>query len=289
METTTIKLKDGRSLAYEQYGDLKGKPVFFFHGTPGSRFFRPPDEITMKLGARLITVDRPGYGESSFQPKRKMLDWPKDIVQLADFLKLEKFHLAGHSGGGPYVLACTHELRERVISAVTVSGAGPPQAIVSASGISTINRLGLQFGRFIPWIIWKILVFSIFNNRRKDPWKDMDQQERNRPLADSLLMNDPKNRHTCFISELEAFKPGLLGLAWDTHLLSQEWGFHLGDIQVPVCIWHGSADNQAPLSMAQSLVDKIPSSTSRFLLGEGHLLLFKYWEDILNGLLTTHG
>ena len=46
---TSISLEDGRTLAYAEYGDPYGKPVFFFHGTPGSRFFRPNDEITTRL------------------------------------------------------------------------------------------------------------------------------------------------------------------------------------------------------------------------------------------------
>lgn len=78
----TILLSDGRTLAYAEYGalslskgsDPRGAPVFFFHGIPGSRIFRPPDEITAKMGVRLICVDRPGYGLSSFQPSRAILD-----------------------------------------------------------------------------------------------------------------------------------------------------------------------------------------------------------------------
>ena len=69
-----IYLRDGRILSYAEYGDPCGKPIFFFHGTPGSRYFRPPDEITARLGVRLICVDRPGYGESTFQPGRRILD-----------------------------------------------------------------------------------------------------------------------------------------------------------------------------------------------------------------------
>lgn len=33
----TLWLRDGRLLGYAEYGDLDGKPVFFFHGWPGSR------------------------------------------------------------------------------------------------------------------------------------------------------------------------------------------------------------------------------------------------------------
>ncbi|HEY5118350.1 MAG TPA: hypothetical protein VII90_02760, partial [Anaerolineales bacterium] len=62
----SIVLQDGRRLAYAEYGDPRGKPVFLFHGIPGSRIFRPPlDELTARKRVRLITVDRPGYGGSS--------------------------------------------------------------------------------------------------------------------------------------------------------------------------------------------------------------------------------
>ncbi len=31
----TVRLRDGRTLGYAEYGDAAGKPVFFFHGFPG--------------------------------------------------------------------------------------------------------------------------------------------------------------------------------------------------------------------------------------------------------------
>lgn len=69
-----IKLKNNRTLAYAEYGSPSGTPIFFYHGIPGSRIFRPPDKITKKMGVRLITVDRPGYGLSTFQPGCAILD-----------------------------------------------------------------------------------------------------------------------------------------------------------------------------------------------------------------------
>ncbi len=33
----TIKLEDGRTLGFAEYGDPKGKPLFYFHGWPASR------------------------------------------------------------------------------------------------------------------------------------------------------------------------------------------------------------------------------------------------------------
>jgi pimeloyl-ACP methyl ester carboxylesterase len=102
-----FRLRDGRALGYAEYGDPGGTPVFFFHGSPGSRLQRHPDaSIASELGTRIITIDRPGYGLSDFQPERTLLDWPADVAQLADALHIERFAAIGLSGGGPYLLAC---------------------------------------------------------------------------------------------------------------------------------------------------------------------------------------
>jgi len=37
MIQNTITLKDNRTLAYKEYGDKNGKPVFLFHGLHSSR------------------------------------------------------------------------------------------------------------------------------------------------------------------------------------------------------------------------------------------------------------
>jgi pimeloyl-ACP methyl ester carboxylesterase len=99
IETKTYKLKDGRTQAYTEHGDLSGTPVFFVHGNPSSRLMRHPDEsIVEGLGVRVITPDRPGYGFSDFQSKRRLLDFPNDIAQLADGLDIEKFAIFDHWG-----------------------------------------------------------------------------------------------------------------------------------------------------------------------------------------------
>jgi len=37
MNNLTLTLKDGRQIGYVEYGNPNGKPVFYFHGLPGSR------------------------------------------------------------------------------------------------------------------------------------------------------------------------------------------------------------------------------------------------------------
>ena len=81
-------LPDGRELGWLEIGRPKGMPIFAFHGTPGSRYGIVIDEaLVTKAGLRLICVDRPGYGLSTFQPGRRLIDWPRDVEYLADHLK----------------------------------------------------------------------------------------------------------------------------------------------------------------------------------------------------------
>src|SRR6266576_2953966 len=78
-------LADGRDLGWLELGDPAGMPVFAFHGTPGSRLQLAIDDAPIRAtGLRLICPDRPGYGLSTFQPGRRLVDWPGDVVSLAD-------------------------------------------------------------------------------------------------------------------------------------------------------------------------------------------------------------
>jgi pimeloyl-ACP methyl ester carboxylesterase len=177
----TIHLFDGRTLAYAEYGDPRGKPVFFFHGIPGSRLFRPPDEVTARLEVRLITTDRPGSGLSSYQPGRRILDWPGEVAQLADHLGIEKFYAAGHSGGGPYALACAYALPGRVIAAASLCGAGPVDAEGASKNMTPINQLGVSIGRFTPWPLWRLLVWYLYRRGHDHPDELFERGAKDRP------------------------------------------------------------------------------------------------------------
>jgi len=115
----THELEDGRTLGYAEYGAPDGRPVFVFHGFPGSRLtwsaFDPQD-CAGELGLRVIAPERPGYGLSEFQRGRELLDWPEDVLALADPLGLERFAVLGLSGGGPYAAACAFKIPARLVA-----------------------------------------------------------------------------------------------------------------------------------------------------------------------------
>ena len=88
METKTAVLKDGRNLAYMEFGDPGGFPCSMPMGAPapgskGSGFTMS----ALRRRFRIIATDRPGFGESSYLPHRKPRDYALGIAELADSLE----------------------------------------------------------------------------------------------------------------------------------------------------------------------------------------------------------
>lgn len=283
---TMITLSDGRTLAYAEYGDPLGKPLFFFHGVPGSRLFRPPDEITTRLGVRLIATDRPGSGLSTYQPGRRILDWPADIAQLADHLGIDKFYVAGHSGGGPYTSACAFALPGRVLGAAILSGAGPADAVKTLNTMTPLNRLGFTIGGSTPWPLWRLLVWVMYRKGHANPAYLFERGARDRPQADTEVLNVPGVLELNYASQSEALRQGTRGFALETRLLVRPWGFCLEEIRVPAHIWHGTEDVDTPIAMGKAVAARMPGSHLNILPGEGHMLLFPHWEEILTQLTS---
>ena len=280
----SITLPDGRILAYAEYGDLSGMPVFFFHGIPGSRIFHPPDEITKKVGVRLICTDRPGSGLSTYQPKRRILDWPQDIAELADSLGLEKFHIAGHSGGGPYTLACAYALPGRVLGAAVLSGAGPADAGEAMEKLTPLNRLAFSIGQYAPWPLWRLLVWYLYRMGHKNPAYLFERGAKDRAESDTEVLKGPGVLELNYASQSEALRQGTRGFALEARLVVCPWGIPLEEIRVPVHVWHGTEDVDTPVAMGKAVAARIPNCQLTICPGEAHMLLYPHWEEILKSL-----
>jgi len=144
-----LELGDGRRLGYVEYGDPAGRPVLLFPGVPGSRLQGHPDRsIAAALGARLIGIDRPGYGLSDVQPGRTILDWPDDVEALADYLGMERSAVISISGGGPYAAACAWKIPQRLTTVALVSAMGPPDDEAVLARMPPLNRVLLALAKW---------------------------------------------------------------------------------------------------------------------------------------------
>lgn len=277
-----ISLRDGRILGYTEYGDPDGKPVFFFHGLPGSRRQRHPDNsIAIKLGARIIAIDRPGYGLSDFQQGRTLLDWPDDVAQLTDALKIDQFAAIGVSGGGPYLLACAYKMPERITSATTISGMGPTDDPDAIDGMLPSMRLGLGIAPRVPWGFVRLALDPIARMVSRNPLGAKKLMPSSAPAADKKAFARPDIQEIDRQDLSEAYRNGAQGAFWEVVLLASPWGFRLEDIHIKVFLWHGEEDTTVPQQMGRYVARTLSNCNAKFYPGEGHMLIYNYWREIL--------
>jgi pimeloyl-ACP methyl ester carboxylesterase len=282
-----IRLRDGRQLAYAEYGDPQGNPVFFFHGTPGSRLFHHPDaSIAASAGARVIAVDRPGFGRSDSKPGRTLLDWPNDVVQLADALNIQRFAVMGYSGGGPYAAACASSIPERLTAAGLVSSIAPLDDPQITRGMHGMGHMFFSLERHLPPLA-KLGCWLMCTTWRNNPdlyFRSQINGLRHSEEARTLL---PKMKAMMTADFLEAVRAGTQGITWDLELLARPWGFQLHVITADVILWHGESDTQAPLVMGKRLASAIPHCRATFFPGEGHWAIYSHWQEILTALVQS--
>ena len=132
----SVLLPRSRRLGFAEFGVPDGRPVFWFHGTPGARRQIPPEArlAAVERGVRLIGIDRPGVGDSTAHVYSSFAAWARDIAEVADRLGVERFGLIGLSGGGPYVLACAHSLPQRIVAGAVLGGVAPAVGPDAAPG-----------------------------------------------------------------------------------------------------------------------------------------------------------
>ncbi len=261
-------------LGFQSLGDPDGKALFFFHGTPGSRLtLSPNDLIVQSLGVRVVLPDRPGYGLSDLQPDRSLVDWPKDILELADHLGIDTFAVAGESGGGPHALACAFCCPRRVTMALLLSSPSPANFKGVKQGMCLGNRIGLTLNRYAPWLVrWMIRRNAI--TFKKYPERFLDALAAQMAAPDKALLENVSFRNAILRDFREAYKQGGEGHVIDGQLAmtSRSWGFSLSSISVPVFLWHGDVDTLVTRNMAQYLTCQLPRSKCYHVHRAGHLL-----------------
>jgi pimeloyl-ACP methyl ester carboxylesterase len=279
----TILLPDGRRLGYAESGDPGGKPMFLFHGQPGNRLLRHPDDgLTASLGVRLISVDRPGYGLSDFQPGRKILNWPNDVVALADALGYEQFAVAGFSAGGPYAAACAYKIPTRLTKVALISSAPPMHLREIRLKMPTFIRFNDLLNRFPPFLYGSMQLSWRYFRRNPQSFIQLGLQ-RSSP-ADVAVFNKPEMASLVLAMWEENLRIPSQGYAYDAQLLLGDWGFRLQDISMRVYYWHGEADANSLPTWGHVIASSLPDCQAVFWPGEGHFGWVNHWTEILEEL-----
>ena len=278
-------LPNGRRLGYAEFGDPSGVVVLWFHGTPGARRQFPlvGRRAAMKLGLRVVVLERPGSGLSDPHPYAAVADWATDMAAVADALGAERLGVVGLSGGGPYALACgaVPPLADRVAAVAVLGGVVPsvgPEAIAGsvadlarrfAPMLSQLRRplAALSIGLLAPLIPFSHYAYRAYSGIS--------------PEGDKRVFADPEIEGMFIDDIVLAIKGRCQALVDDARLFGRDWGFPLADVNVPVRWWHGDADPLVPLAAAQAAVSRLPDAELILRPGESHLGGFAKVDEVL--------
>jgi pimeloyl-ACP methyl ester carboxylesterase len=287
---TIIDLPDGRSLDVDVSGPDDGFPLVFHHGTPGSvRQFGAIQRAAHDRGLRLVTYSRPGYGASTRQSGRRIVDAAADVTAVLAHLGVRRCIVVGWSGGGPHALATGARLRAQVAGILVIAGIAP----YDAEDLDFLDGMGeqniIEFGLAIDG------EQAIRPSHEADAvgLRDTDAAGLIEGLA-TLLPDVDRAALTAEFGEdmaanfAEALRTGVDGWVDDDLAFAAPWGFTLAEIAVPTFVWQGSEDLMVPFAHGQWLAAHVPGATAHLERGEGHLsIALGAIDQMLAELLTT--
>jgi pimeloyl-ACP methyl ester carboxylesterase len=275
-----LTLRDGRTLAWHEWGVPDGIPVLRLQGTPGSRFASHPQ--WERLGVRVVMADRPGYGASTRMPGRGLASVADDLVELLDHLGLDRVPVTGQSGGGPHVLALGARHPERISAATVVAGTAP-LTDADLPLLSSGNAEAERAFRYGGWDALYPLLCELREKTLADPLAGFRQAHSDAPAEDHAVMSDPAVQQKLTRDMTEALRPGAEGWC-DECLAMDDWDIAPEDVRVHVVWYHSRHDAHVPLQAARRLVDRLPSAELRVWEG-GHLESFHREEELMRELL----
>jgi pimeloyl-ACP methyl ester carboxylesterase len=254
----------------------------YFHGAPGSRLDLAvfEDEFAMR-GVRVVSGERPGYGESSPKRGRRREDWTSDVAALADHLGVERFAVLGLSSGGAYAVACAALLPDRVAAAGVVGGEtdfGWPGAWDDyPENEGALARIGDEE----EGTMWCEARYG------PDGSRFMEGGLGELPAADQEALTDEAFVTALMTTMREAFRQGVGGFAQDVVVQGRPWAFDPVVIVAPVWIHHGEADTLTPIAHARHTAERIRGAKLVTWPEQGHISLIKKIPDFAADLVAS--
>lgn len=268
-----IQVDGGRTVhVYDTPGDDGRLPVIWHHGTPN--IGAPPEPLfdaADRLGLRWVSFDRPGYGGSSVAPGRTVASVAKDTAAVADALGLDRFAVAGYSGGATFALGCAALLGDRV------------QAVLCLAAIRPFSDEGLDwFTGMAPSGVATLGTAAAGRNVRAAlQAADFDYDFGFTP-ADLALFDGPWG----WLGKVA--QPGLAagpdGMIDDDVSYTHPWGCDPGAVDSPVLLLHGTDDRVIPASHGEWLAAHCPNAELRLCAGDSHFTIVRHAESGLEWL-----
>jgi len=234
-----VEYERGQVIAFTECGDATGFPILVQHGLIASiRDYDLFDRL-VEAGRRVISIARPGYGDSSPYAMKNIGEWGRIVGALVEALQISQFDVLGMSSGAPYSYAIGYALPDRLRNIFIFSGTPAlydeqilalwPYPVDKQASMSTLQQLAHDL---------------FFANLSVD---DLRRDE----IRDSQM-------HDCF------------GIAQDFKLRCVDWGFRLEQVKARVLMQHSRDDDQVPLVTAEMTAKLLPDCRLEIRENGGH-------------------
>ncbi|MGV0717567.1 alpha/beta hydrolase [Mycolicibacterium sp. XJ662] len=286
----SIAVGDNRRIGFAEFGDPRGRPVFWLHGTPGARRQIPMEArvYAEREAIRLIGLDRPGIGSSTPHQYDCVIAVADDLRIIADTLGIDKMIVIGLSGGGPYTLGAAAALPDRVVAAGVIGGVAPTVGVDAISG-GLMGNVGTRVAPLLQIAGAPIGAVASALIRVIKPVAEpvADLYGRVSPEADRRLLARPEVKAMFLDDILYGSRKQMAAPFSDIVTFSRYWGFTLADINVPVRWWHGDADHIVPYAHGQHVVSRLADAELYPMPGESHLAGLGRAEEILQTMMKV--
>lgn len=277
-----MQLRDGRRLAWFEWGAIDGIPVLFCTGAGMSGWLGFGASALPDLGLKLIAIDRPGLGLSDPHPNKTLSSWVDDIRELIQTHDLHPVLTVGFSQGAPFAFALAEPGLVKAIA--IVSGQDefahpllkpllhPDIAGMIAAIEQDVVGFEQHFSQMATWEgLWRLTVEM--------------SAARDRVLYES----DPFSK--AYQKALQqGFSQGAQGYVRDLVNTFSLWSVKIENITVPVDIWYGGLDTSTGHSpdFGATLASRLPNASHTVDPEEGGSILWTRAWDILAKLKSHY-
>ncbi|XP_028782368.1 uncharacterized protein LOC114738476 [Neltuma alba] len=282
-----IKLRDGRHLAYREYGIPKdaANHKIYVHGFDSCRHDAVIAEtlspkITEEAGVYTVSFDRPGYGESDPDPNRTLKSIALDIEELADQLGLgSKFYVIGFSMGGEIIWSCLKYIPHRLAGAVLVAPvvnywwSGLPANLTKEAyhQQKLQDQWTVRVSHYMPWLTYWWNTQRWFPSSSVIAHSEDVLSHQDKELMPKMQYRKDHMAQVRQQGECESIHRDLnIGFGtWEFSPLDLENPFKTSEGSVH--LWQGDEDLLVPVSLQRYIAQNLPWIHYHELPGAGHM------------------
>lgn len=275
-----MRLPDGRTLAWREYGDPAGAHTLLtFHEGLGSSLLPPgTDARARNLGLRVLAPERPGFGQSDPMPDGYDFEAiAEDMVCFLEARRVDRVRIGAVLSGAPPALHTAERLGARVEFVMLCSGR-PPWRMPAQRHPSLFVRMraGLEAHAWAADALFAIVRLRKSHGLTRQM---LAQSTAESPGDAAFLAEHPEFAEYVSRYVGECLARTSRGVAEEVKAFRRSENKPRPDFAAPVIVWHGAEDGFAPLA---DLLDYLGEPDElRVFEGVGHFMAPRHWDEIL--------